>query len=63
MKLPVDFGGRGSAGEAAGATPPAAPEGPSVFSALQEQFGLKLMPEKGPVDSLVIDRVEKPSEN
>jgi uncharacterized protein (TIGR03435 family) len=53
------FGGRGGAGEAASATP----EGPSVFSALQEQFGLKLMPDKGPVDSLVIDHVEKPSEN
>jgi uncharacterized protein (TIGR03435 family) len=57
------FGGRDGAAAAAGATPPAAPEGPSVFSALQEQFGLKLMPDKGPVDFLVIDHVEKPSEN
>jgi uncharacterized protein (TIGR03435 family) len=56
------FGGRG-AGDAGGATPPAAPEGPSVFDALQQQFGLRLTPDKAPVDSLVIDHVEKPSEN
>jgi uncharacterized protein (TIGR03435 family) len=56
------FGGRG-AGDAGGAAQPAAPEGPSVFGALQDQFGLKLISDKGPVDSLVIDHVEKPSEN
>jgi uncharacterized protein (TIGR03435 family) len=56
------FSGR-VAGDGGGATPPAAPEGPSVFSALQERLGLKLAPDKGPVDSLFIDHVEKPSEN
>jgi len=35
---------------------------PTVFSAL-EQFGLKLESTKGPVDVLVIDNIEKPSEN
>jgi len=43
--------------------PPADPNGPSIFTALQEQLGLRLESEKAPVDLVVIDRVEKPSEN
>ena len=37
--------------------------GGSIFSALQEQLGLHLEATKGPVDVLVIDHVDKPSEN
>lgn len=45
------------------APPPIDPNGPSIFTAIQEQLGLRLESQKGPVDILVIDRVEKPTEN
>ena len=37
--------------------------GPSLFTALQEQLGLRVESEKGAVQQFVIDAVEKPSEN
>lgn len=43
------------------ATDPNAP--PGLFTAIQEQLGLKLQPAKAPADVLVIDAVQKPSEN
>jgi uncharacterized protein (TIGR03435 family) len=40
-----------------------APDAPDIFQAIREQLGLRLVPAKGPVDVLVIDHIERPSEN
>ena len=52
----TQFGGQG---------PRETPEStkPSLFAAIQEQLGLRLEGTKGPVDVLVIDKVERPSDN
>jgi bla regulator protein blaR1 len=43
--------------------PEPATEGPSFIQALRDQLGLKLESTKGPVETLVIDHFERPSEN
>jgi uncharacterized protein (TIGR03435 family) len=39
------------------------PDGPSVFTAIQEQLGLRLVTQKTPIEMLVIDHADKPEEN
>jgi len=39
------------------------PIAPSIFTALQEQLGLRLEPRRAPLEFLIIEHVEKPSEN
>ncbi|MEO7649089.1 MAG: TIGR03435 family protein [Bryobacteraceae bacterium] len=46
-----------------GGPPPADTNGPSIFTALQEQLGLRLDSRKGPVEIIVIDHLEKSSTN
>jgi bla regulator protein BlaR1 len=47
-----------------GRSPAPDPTGPpSIFTALEEQLGLRLESGRGPVETLVIDHVEKPSQN
>jgi uncharacterized protein (TIGR03435 family) len=53
----------GKPGAQAGLPNAAEPGGASIFTALQEQLGLKLESSKGPVETLVIEHVEKPSDN
>ena len=36
---------------------------PDIFRAVEEQLGLKLNVTKGPVEVLVIDKIERPSDN
>jgi uncharacterized protein (TIGR03435 family) len=48
-----------------GNVPTVSPEHPKpdLFAAMQEQLGLRLEATKGPIEALVIDRVERPSDN
>jgi uncharacterized protein (TIGR03435 family) len=72
LKATYDWALQWAAGTGLGGGPlPAVPgsadapdfSGPSIFTALQEQLGLRLESTKGPVDTIVIDHIEEPSEN
>jgi uncharacterized protein (TIGR03435 family) len=53
----------GMAPPATDSPPPGDSSVPSIFTAVQEQLGLKLEASKGPVETLVIDHIEKASGN
>ena len=60
---PDQMPGAGQRPPGAPEPPPIDPNGASLFTAVQEQLGLKLDSQRGPVAVLVIDRVERPTEN
>ena len=45
------------------AEPSDSPDGPSIFTAIEAQLGLKLEPAKGPGEILIIENIEKPTDN
>lgn len=53
--------GASASNDPAASTPSTA--APSIFTAVQEQLGLKLVARKEPVDVIVIDHIEEPSPN
>ncbi|HEV3196866.1 MAG TPA: TIGR03435 family protein [Bryobacteraceae bacterium] len=65
LPAPMPAGGGGGGADGAGPLANASDsQGPTLFTAVQEQLGLKLEQKKGPMDILVIDHLEKvPTEN
>ena len=61
--LSLEFDTAGLPGYATppGVTPPNTADKPSLYTALQEQSGLKLETGRGPIDILIIDHVEHPT--
>ncbi|MNC90695.1 hypothetical protein D3C83_68250 [compost metagenome] len=63
LEGPFDFHLTYAAAAARGGGPALPEDRPSIFTAVQEQLGLKLEPATAPVEVLVIDGVSLPSEN
>jgi uncharacterized protein (TIGR03435 family) len=63
LKGTYDITLKWTADDGPGGTERSETEGTSIFTALQEQLGLRLESMKGPVDTIVIDHIEEPSEN
>jgi uncharacterized protein (TIGR03435 family) len=59
--LPTGGGARGDFQPAS--TSPDDSTGPSIFTLVRDKWGLKLEPQKAPLDVLVIDHVERPTDN
>lgn len=63
IMMPRPDGGPGGPGGSGGPAPDAV-EAPSIFTAVQDQLGLKLESKKGPIETIVVDHLEKlPIEN
>jgi uncharacterized protein (TIGR03435 family) len=62
---PGEDGGFTTAGLPSGASdqPASIPDGPSIFTAIPEQLGLRLKSRRGPVEVIVIDDVQMPTAN
>lgn len=60
---PPPFRGAAAGQQGTGSTPPLKSSGPSIYTAIQEQLGLKLEPQGVPMETLVIDHAEQPSAN
>lgn len=59
----LEWAPQNSGAQSPGGEPPAIPSGPAFVDAVREQLGLKLDSQKGPVEVLVLDHVERPSQN
>jgi uncharacterized protein (TIGR03435 family) len=61
--LDVFFQPEGLGGALVGPPPPSLSDAPALTTALQDELGLRLEPRRGPVDVLVVDRIERPTGN
>lgn len=61
--LDVLFQPEGLGGALVGPPPPAVSDAPALTTALQDDLGLRLESRTGPVDVVVVDRIERPTEN
>jgi uncharacterized protein (TIGR03435 family) len=63
QRTPDNYRAAPDGGPPSNSKPSVDPNGPTIFTALQEQLGLKLEPSRGPVETVVIERAERPTGN